>query len=183
MVKFAADEKDKRFDPISTKTLAQIAEPAPPSPAPTDGLTEAPAVSRVEEPKAPAPKAKIPKKRSALSRAMRNPPKNERLDRVVKCLLTRSEEAELRQLVGSFAEAAETRLTLSHLIRPYFELLRHSATQLIEEFGRAKPERPINDRTALAYFEHQLAQIVHGALRKAPSYRADRSFEEDGSEP
>src|SRR5262245_16588977 len=93
MAKFATDEKDKKFfDPISTKTLASLASPAPqpPPPAPVETPIETLETSEEEEPKVSAPREKPAKKRSALLKVMRKPPKNERLDRVVKCLLTPS---------------------------------------------------------------------------------------------
>ena len=67
------------------------------------------------------------------------------------------------------------KLTLSHLMRPYFDLLLHCEEQVTEELRRAELSRPINDKTALAYFERRLAEVIHNALKKAPLLRSERA--------
>ena len=54
-------------------------------------------------------------------------------------------------MVARLATEAGTKLTLSHLMRPYFDLLLHCEDQLSEELRRADVSRPVNDKTALAY--------------------------------
>lgn len=76
--------------------------------------------------------------------------------------------------MSRLASEAGTSLTLSHLVRPYFDLLLHCEDQLTQELGRAGISRPLNDKTALAFFERQLAEVIHSAMRKAPPLRADR---------
>ena len=55
-----------------------------------------------------------------------------------------------RLLVSRLASEAGTALTLSHLLRPYLDLLRHCEEQLAHEFHRAELIRPLNDKTHLA---------------------------------
>ena len=75
--------------------------------------------------------------------------------------------------MARLADEAIRRSRLSHLIRPYFDLLLHCEDQLTQELGRAGLSRPLNDKTALAFFERQLAEVIHAALRKAPPLRTD----------
>jgi hypothetical protein len=93
----------------------------------------------------------------------------------VKCLLTPTEERELRALVSRLASEAGTALTLSHLLRPYLDLLRHCEEQLAHEFHRAELIRPLNDKTHLAHFERELASLIHMAMRKTPTLRPDHA--------
>ena len=179
MVKFAESE-EKSFDPISAKTLSSIAAPVQQrtSPAPSEsGPAPEPIIelrtSARERRKQAAGRRPGPKKLSP------KPGRGERLTRAVKCLFTPSEEQELRALVGRLATAAGTSLTVSHLMRPYFDLLLHCEEELAQELGRAGISRPLNDKTALAYFERQLAEAVHTALRKAPILRADHLDSEE----
>jgi hypothetical protein len=183
MVKFAKGE-DKAFDPISNKLLSAIASPTQevsPSPAPSETPeAEAAAEPPRETVKKPPERAKKPAaKRPALKVLTRRPGRGEQLTRPVKCLFTPSEEQELRAMVGRLAGEAGTKLTLSHLMRPYFDLLLHAEDQLAEELRRAGVQRPLNDKTALALFEQQLAEAIHSALRKAPLLRCDRPDPEE----
>jgi hypothetical protein len=200
MVKFARE--DKPFDPISNKLLSAIASPPAPPPA-EDAPSPAPAPAAAPEP-TPEPAASpdaadgpaeeasrgdtpqrlksnsgrtrtVPAKRPPAKKPPPKPPRGERLSRAVKCLFTPSEERELRALVGRLAAEAGTALTLSHLMRPYFDLLLHAEEQLAQELRRADIVRPLNDKTALAYFERQLAEIIHTALRKTPTLRSERA--------
>jgi hypothetical protein len=182
MVKFAKPD-EKPFDPISNKLLSAIATapeqaeeppPAPPEPDP-------PPAGPKREPAKPAPERgkRAPAKRPALKVLTKQGGKPERLDRTVKCLFTPSEDQELRAMVARLASEAGTKLTLSHLIRPYFDLLLHCEDQLSEELRRADVSRPVNDKTALAMFEQQLAEVIHSALRKAPLLRAERRDADD----
>lgn len=191
MVKFARD--DKPFDPISNKLLSALATPPPPPaedpPAPAPAAPAAPAPPEVaagpaEEHEAaalePAPEEDTARARGR--RAQRpvaetpTPPgRGERLSRAVKCLFTPSEERELRALVGRLAAEAGTALTLSHLMRSSFDLLLHCEEQLAQELRHAAIVRPLNDATALTDFEHQLAEVIHTAFRKAPTLRAERA--------
>jgi hypothetical protein len=189
MVKFAKGE-EKPFDPISNKLLSAIATPPQdeaPSPAPSESAAadRAPAASSAEAEKSAEPKrepakkppgrAKKPaSKRPELRVLTKNPPRGEQLTRAVKCLFTPSEEQELRAMVARLAYESGTKLTLSHLMRPYFDLLLHCEEHLSQELRRAGLSRPLNDKTALALFERQLAEVIHGALRKAPLLRSDR---------
>jgi hypothetical protein len=185
MVKFAKEEKP--FDPISNKLLSDIAKPpqADPPPAPpmlelvpdsprTTDTAESP--EPVSRPSPSAPERRKPQttKRPTLKKLTVQAHRGERLTRAVKCLFTPSEERELRSLVSRLAAEAGTALTLSHLMRPYFDLLLHCEDQLAQELRRGEITRPLNDKTALAFFERQLAEVIHNALRKAPLLRADR---------
>lgn len=198
MVKFAKGE-EKPFDPISNKLLSAIASPpqeeAPVQEPPPILETQA---SSPEPSPAPPPvdaaraEAKPPQAKNPPERSKKRPPKPptlkvltrpsgqpERLDRVVKCLFTPSEDQELRAMVARLAQESGTKLTLSHLMRPYFDLLLHCEEQLTDELHRANVSRPINDKTALAYFERRLAEVIHNALRKAPLLRAERHGSDD----
>jgi hypothetical protein len=173
MVKFAKGEQ-KVFDPIEKNTINSLAAPAPPVAPPA--LAEAePAPELIPEAagEAPKPPKKPAAKGSPLKKLTKQPESGERLTRVVKCLFTPSEEAELRKLVARLADEAHTSLSLSHLIRPYFDLLLHCEEQLTQELGRAALARPLNDKTALAFFERRLAEVIHAAFRKAPPLRTD----------
>ena len=178
MVKFAKGE-EKPFNPIEKNTINSLAAP-PPLVAPPALSEPAPAPEPEPEPRksSPARPKKPPANRSPLKRLTKQPERGERLTRVVKCLFTPSEERELRSLVSRLASEAGTSLTLSHLLRPYFDLLLHCEDQLTQELGRAGISRPLNDKTALAFFERQLAEAIHSALRKAPPLRADRQDSE-----
>jgi len=187
MVKFAKGE-EKPFDPISDKLLNAIASPpreeALPSPAPPDPGVAAAAEPTPEPKLAPAKKPagrakKRPPKRPELKLVATQPGRGEQLTRAVKCLFTPSEEQELRAMVARLAYEAGTKLTLSHLIRPYFDLLLHSEEPLTEELRRANLSRPLNDKTALAYFERQLAEVIQAAIRKAPLLRPERQDAEE----
>lgn len=177
MVKFAKPD-EKPFDPISNKLLNSIANPTQqaeePSPAPSE--PEALAVEPKQEPakKTPERSKRASSKRPTLKVLTKQSGKPERLDRTVKCLFTPSEDQELRAMVARLASEAGTKLTLSHLMRPYFDLLLHCEEQLAEELRRAEVSRPVNDKTALAMFERELAEVIHSALRKAPLLRAER---------
>ena len=176
MVKFAKGE-EKPFDPISNKLLSAIANPPqeePPSPAPSAEPVAAASEPTPEPAQKPAGRPKKrPPKRPELKLITKQPGRGEQLTRAVKCLFTPSEEQELRAMVARLAYEAGTKLTLSHLMRPYFDLLLHCEEQLTEELRRANLSRPLNDKTALAYFERQLAEVIHGALRKAPLLRLE----------
>lgn len=178
MVKFAKPD-EKPFDPISNKLLSAIsAEPQPreedPSPAPPGPVPAAAEPKGEPAPKTPERGRRAPAKRPTLKVLTKQSGKPERLDRTVKCLFTPSEDQELRAMVARLAAEAGTKLTLSHLMRPYFDLLLHCEGQLAEELRRADVSRPVNDKTALALFERQLAEVIHIALRKAPLLRSGR---------
>ena len=197
MVKYAKGE-DKPFDPISNKVLSAIASPVPPrgevpplgeadkeatpgrdstSPAPLqdEEKPENPPEPR-RAPAKPAPERLrvVNGKRTAKKRRVPVTPKSERLSRAVKCLFTPSEEQELRALVERLGTEAKVSLGLSHLMRPYFELLLHCEGELATELRRAGLIRPINDKTAIAMFESVLAEAIHAALRKSPQFRSER---------
>ncbi|HMB04774.1 MAG TPA: hypothetical protein VKP69_13660 [Isosphaeraceae bacterium] len=178
MVKFAKGEQ-KPFNPIEKNTINSLAAPPPPLAPPA--LAEAgplPELAPEAEKEAPKPPVKRAGKRSPLEKITKQPERGERLTRVVKCLFTPSEEMELRKLVARLADEANTSLSLSHLIRPYFDLLLHCEAQLTQELGRAELTRPLNDKTALAFFERRLAQVIHAAFRKAPPLRTDHQDSE-----
>lgn len=198
MVKFAKGE-EKPFDPISNKLLSAIASPpqeeapkpdAPqnddlgatreaPSPAPFQADAASDGAKRQVAKKAPERAKKRQQKSPTLKVLTKPSGQPERLDRVVKCLFTPSEDQELRAMVARLAQESGTKLTLSHLMRPYFDLLLHCEEQLTEELHRANISRPINDKTALAYFERRLAEVIHNALRKAPLLRSERHDTDD----
>lgn len=194
MVKFAKGE-EKPFDPISNKLLSAIASPPQegtepqnievevvrdqPSPAPLLPDAAADDAKRQPAKKSPERPRKRPQKSPTLKVLTKPSGQPERLDRVVKCLFTPSEDQELRAMVARLAQESGTKLTLSHLMRPYFDLLLHCEEQLTEELHRANISRPINDKTALAYFERRLAEVIHNALRKAPLLRAERHDSDD----
>lgn len=198
MVKFAKGE-EKPFDPISNKLLSAIASP-PQDEAPeqeTPRKAEAEAVREVPSPaplqtdaaqdgtkrqlakKAPERARKRQQKAPTLKVLTKQSGQPERLNCVVKCLFTPSEDQELRAMVARLAQESGTKLTLSHLMRPYFDLLLHCEDQLTDELHRANISRPINDKTALAYFERRLAEVIHNALRKAPLLRSERHDSDD----
>ncbi len=79
----------------------------------------------------------------------------------------------MRKLVTRLADEADTSLSSVTSLRPYFDLLLHCEDQLTQELGRAELARPLNDKTALAFFERQLAEVIHAAFRKAPPLRTD----------
>ena len=194
MVKFAKGE-EKPFDPISNKLLSAIASPPQeevlsqeppqvldvqastqepsPAPPPTDSAKVGAKVPPAK--KSPERSKKRQIKSPTLNVLTRPSGQPERLNCVVKCLFTPSEDQELRAMVTRLAQESGTKLTLSHLMRPYFDLLHHCEEQLSDELHRANIVRPINDKTALAYFERRLAEVIHTALRKAPLLRSDRS--------
>lgn len=195
MVKFAKGE-EKPFDPISNKLLSAIANP----PQQEESPEEKPRLEVVEQGHPPAPltpdaqvsEPKKPPAKKSPERSKRRQPKEptlsvltkqskqpERLNCVVKCLFTPSEDQELRAMVSRLAQESGIKLTLSHLMRPYFDLLLHCEEQLAEELRGAGLSRPINDKTALAYFEHRLAEVIHNALRKTPLLRSERPEAED----
>jgi hypothetical protein len=179
MVKFAKGD-EKAFDPISNKLLSAIAAPPQdniPSPAPDDASDDSSPAEPVSKPakKSPERSKKPASKRPALKVVNRRPGRGEQLTRAVKCLFTPTEEQELRAMVGRLAAEAGTKLTLSHLMRPYFDLLLHAEEQLSEELRRAGVQRPLNDKTALAMFERELAEAIHSALRRAPLLRSERA--------
>jgi hypothetical protein len=198
MVKFAKGE-EKPFDPISNKLLSAIASPPqdeapkeetlPPEPQEVAPAEPSPALpqaddSRDQAKRPPAKKTsergkKRPAKQPTLKVLTRPSGQPERLNCVVKCLFTPSEDQELRAMVARLAQESGTKLTLSHLMRPYFDLLLHCEEQLTDELHRANISRPINDKTALAYFERRLAEVIHNALRKAPLLRSDRPDSDD----
>lgn len=193
MVKFAKGE-EKPFDPISNKLLSAIASPPQeeaaeqetpqqgeaeavrevPSPAPSRADSAQDGTKRPAAKKAPERAKKRPQKAPTLKVLTKPSGQPERLDRVVKCLFTPSEDQELRAMVARLAQESGTKLTLSHLMRPYFDLLLHCEDQLTDELHRADISRPINDKTALALFERRLAEVIHSALRKAPLLRSER---------
>jgi len=178
MVKFAKPD-EKPFDPISNKLLSAIASPPQmeeerPSPAPPELVAEGPE-AKTEGPRKNAQRPrKVTSKRPNLKVLGKQGDKPERLTHAVKCLFAPSEDQELRAMVARLASHAGTKLTLSHLMRPYFDLLVHCEDQLGEELARAELSRPMNDKTALAYFEQKLAEVIHSAMRKAPLLRSDR---------
>jgi hypothetical protein len=175
MVKFAKGE-DKPFDPISNKLLSAIASApqAEPSPAPPDDASAAPEVEPESPKKSPKRSRKAPSKPPTLKVLTSQAGRGERLTRVVRCLFTPSEERELRAMVARLASEAGTSLNLSHLIRPYFDLLLHCEEQLAQELRKGGITRPLNDKTALALFERQLAEVIHNALKKSPLLHGER---------
>lgn len=183
MVKFAKPD-EKPFDPISNKLLSAIATPPqaeeePPSPAPPEPTADAPEPKHESAKKKAQRSRRAPSKRPTLKVLTKQSHQPERLTHAVKCLFTPSEDQELRAMVARLAMEAGTKLTLSHLMRPYFDLLVHCEDQLAEELARAELSRPVNDKTALAFFEQKLAEVIHSALRKAPLLRSDRRGSED----
>jgi hypothetical protein len=179
MVKFAKQE-EKPFSPLEKHTLNAVAAPVREEPSPAPSKSELSPEPESEAPKSsPARPKQAAAKRSRPKKVTSPPGRGERLTRAVKCLFTPSEEMQLRSLVARLAEAAGTSLTFSHLMRPYFDLLLHCEEQLTEELKRAGITRPLNDKTALAYFEQQLAEVIQSALRRAPLLRADRLDSEE----
>jgi hypothetical protein len=187
MAKFAKGE-EKPFDPISNKVLSAIASPigslpmeeSPPAPLESEeALDRAPDLQPARPRATPERLRVVGGKRSASKRRVPVTAKSERLSRAVKCLFTPSEEQELRALVGRLATEAKFSLTLSHLMRPYFELLLHCEEQLANEIRRAGLTRPINEKTAIALFEDVMAEAIHGALRKTTQFRAARREGDD----
>jgi len=207
MAKFAKKE-DKPFDPISAKVLSSLAstpvarepeaaaqEVEPPEEARFAVVPELSLVGPVEEatPESGEPqqtteedgevkrpgKARKPEtKRRAALEARANEP--ERLNRVVRCLLSPSEEKLLKSLLARLKKQSGTSLTLSHLMRPYFDLLLHSEDELAEEISQAELSRPHNDRSAIVHYEHKLAVVIHAALRKAQPFRTGRAGKKPG---
>lgn len=186
MAKFARGD-EKPFDPISKSVLSAIATPISTATQTVPEETPPPALPQDEPRPAKTAETKpaanrgtperlqvVSGKRPAAKHRIPVTAKSERLSRAVKCLFTPSEEQELRALVGRLAAEAKFSLTLSHLIRPYFELLLHSEEQLATEIRRAGLSRPINEKTAIALFEAQLAEAIHSALRKSPAFRSER---------
>jgi hypothetical protein len=191
MVKFAKGD-EKPFDPISNKLLNAIANP----PQQGESVEDAPRLELAEQghppaplkPDAQVPESKSPPAKKSPERSKRRQPKAptlsvltkqskkpERLNCVVKCLFTPTEDQELRAMVGRLAQDSGIKLTFSHLIRPYFDLLLYCEEQLAEELRGAGLTRPVNDKTALAYFESRLAEVIHNAMRKTPLLRSERS--------
>lgn len=183
MVKFAKPD-EKPFDPISNKLLNAIAstphpEEEPPSPAPPEIVAPEPeAIADPQKKKVERPK-KTTSKRPKLKVLSKQSDKPERLTHAVKALFTPSEDQALRAMVGRLGNEAGIKLSLSHLMRPYFDLLVHCEDQLGEELARAELTRPVNDKTALAHFEQKLAEVIHSAMRKAPLLRSDREDAEE----
>lgn len=169
-----AREESKAFNPIDSKmlgTLAEIAtpEPAQPALAPQAEPIAPPAAPVVAAKASPPPKRERPVAKSTLlpPPASLSPQSDtEKLNRVVKCLFTGSEEQELRNLVNRLRERAGISLSFSHLMRPFFALLLQSEDKLGEELVNAGLRRPINDKNALAAFERDLAHVIHEALRR-----------------
>lgn len=172
-----AREEGKAFSPIDSKLLGTLAgtasvEPAQPVMPPQAEPMVPPEPPAVDRMASPQPKRDGPEAKTSPLPAPAKvppPPATEKLDRVVKCLFTASEERELRSLVNRLGVKAGTSLTLSHLIRPFFDLLLQSEDQLGEELANAGLRRPINDKNALAAFERDLAHVIHEALRKTES--------------
>jgi hypothetical protein len=187
MAKFAKGE-EKLFDPISNKVLSAIASPIgslpeeEPSPAlvkPAEDLERPPEPPPARTRATPERLRVVGGKRPASKRRVPVTAKSERLSKAVKCLFTPSEEQELRALVGCLATEVKFSLTLSHLMRPYFELLLHCEEQLTNEIRRAGLTRPINEKTAIALFENVMAEAIHAALRKTSQFRAERREGDD----
>ena len=172
MVKFAKSEKkvDNFLDKHTIDLISQPPAPLTPANDPLEGTQSASeAHAEPDKGKPHRPKKSAPRKPAPTSKRSQGP---ERLTKVVKCLFTPTEDAELRAFVGRLSPTRS--LTLSHLVRAYFDLLRHCEDELTQELGRAEITRPINDKTALALFESQLAEVVHSALRRAPLIRSER---------
>jgi hypothetical protein len=169
-----AREESKAFNPIDSKMLGTLAEIPSPEPAKPDLLPQVepiapPAVPAAVGKASPPPRHDTPQiKSTPLPAPASLPPRPipEKLNRVVKCLFTDSEEQELRNLVNRLREKSGMSLSVSHLMRPFFELLLQSEDQLGEELARAGLRRPINDKNALAAFERDMAHVIHEALRK-----------------
>jgi hypothetical protein len=173
MAKFAREET-KPFNPIDSKMLGALAEIATPEPDQSDFPPEPESIS---PPAAPAVTAKAsppprrdrpPAKSTPIPAPVSLPPRPnaEKLNRVVKCLFTESEEQELRNLLNRLRAKSGISLSFSHLMRPFFDLLLQSEDQLGEELANAGLRRPINDKNALAAFERDLAHVIHEALRR-----------------
>src|SRR5262245_40853161 len=99
MVKFAKSD-EKSFNPIEKHTVHSIASPAPPPPALHEVRSEPEVKSESQSAKPERPKKSAPKKSSLEKLIAKRPEPAERLTRVVKCLCTPTEEAELRTLVA-----------------------------------------------------------------------------------
>lgn len=124
--------------------------------------------TRQVEPKrqeAPAPKGREPAK----SRKEENAPEPEKLTREKRFLLTPTEDRELERLVADMASELGTPLKPSHVIRAMVTVLRHADEELIKQSRRVGPlKRPPNgDATALAAFEHYLAQLIESGIRNS----------------
>ena len=93
-----------------------------------------------------------------------------RLDREKRVLLSLTEEAAMNRLVQRLAESGATSVRLSHLLRALVRLVGHVEGELVERVRRATDlVRPSNgDATALAEYEHRLAQEVAAAVRFSP---------------
>ena len=168
-----AREETKAFNPIDSKMLGTLAEIPSPEPAQPVVLPQAEPIDQpaaaVAGKASPQPKRDRPEAKSTPLPALASQPSQpnaEKLNRVVKCLFTASEEQELRNLVNRLREKAGISLSFSHLLRPFFDLLLQSEDQLGEELANAGLRRPINDKNALAAFERDLAHVIHEALRR-----------------
>ncbi len=81
----------------------------------------------------------------------------------------RSEAADARDLVHRLGTALGTRLQLSHIMRAWLNVLRHSEREVIRALEKADLRRPANeDQLGLAAFEHDLSSVLLEALRNAP---------------
>ncbi len=172
-----AREETKAFNPIDSKmlgTLAEIATPEPAQPAipPQEEPIALPAAPAVAGKASPQPRRDRPQAKAMplpAPASLPPQPNAEKLNRVVKCLFTESEEQELRNLLNRLRAKSGISLSFSHLMRPFFDLLLQSEQQLGEELAHAGLRRPINDKNALAAFERDLALVIHEALRKTDS--------------
>lgn len=89
---------------------------------------------------------------------------------------TESERVEISQLIMRHAQAAGTPITLSHVMRAWLNILRHSEAEVVRALSKVRLRRPANeDALALADFDRALSDIYLEALKKAPRIGSGRT--------
>ena len=159
---------EKPYRPVDEALVHSVLNPEMPEES-EEAATETATAQVVSFPtRHPEPRREVPKGREpARARKEDHAPEPEKLTREKRFLLTPTEDRELERLVADMALELGTPLKPSHVIRAMVTVLRHADEELIKQSRRVGPlKRPPNgDATALAAFEHYLAQLIEGGIR------------------
>jgi len=157
MAKFASGD-EKPFSPISQKLIDAASGPGRPQPEPDDRREEASKVVRMRA--ATSEGRQVNRIEPAPSESGSETPEvaaeQERLTKTMRYHVSPTEKEDTEEFIRRLSAAAKVNLTHSNSMRACRDILFQVEERVISELNRAKLRRPINDKSAIAFFEAQL---------------------------
>jgi hypothetical protein len=119
-----------------------------------------------------ASRAEVPAATPAKAPAAATGDAYERMTEALRFKVTQSERQEIGERINRHAGALRTRLTLSHLMRVWVNILRDADPYILKALEGAALKRPGNeDALAVAEFEEQLTELYLAAVERMAKRR------------